>query len=145
MTNLDGGEVESLVIMGDNDGVTQLLTNLLGNVSSHTDPDVAVEVAVGIDPEDASQALVEVRDHGQGIPEKDRAHIFERFYKIDSSRARCGGEGSGLGLAIVAAIMTAHHGQVTIKETPGGGLTVRLAFPLPRAYLVTASHSLNAD
>ncbi|USR79254.1 sensor histidine kinase [Arcanobacterium pinnipediorum] len=131
VTNLDGGEVESVVIMGDNDSVTQLLTNLLGNVSTHTESDVAVEVAVGINPENSAQAIVEVRDHGQGIPEKDRDHIFERFYKIDSSRSRCSGEGSGLGLAIVAAIAAAHHGRVSIKETPGGGLTVRLSFPLP--------------
>lgn len=131
VTNLAGDDVESLVIFGDQNGVTQLLTNLLGNVNTHTSVDAPVEVAVGIDPNDPRQAIVEVRDHGPGIPEKDREHIFERFYKINSSRSRGSGEGSGLGLAIVSAIIVAHHGSVSVTETPGGGLTVRLSFPMP--------------
>ncbi|WP_216379528.1 sensor histidine kinase [Arcanobacterium phocae] len=131
VTNLNGDDVESVVIMGDQNAVTQLLTNLLSNVSAHTDSSVPVDVAVGIDLLQPKNAVVEVRDHGPGISEKDREHVFERFYKANSARTRGSGEGSGLGLAIVAAIMSAHHGQVSVHETPGGGLTVRLVFPMP--------------
>jgi two-component system OmpR family sensor kinase len=54
--------------------------------------------------------------------------IFERFYRVDSSRNRKSG-GSGLGLAIVAAIIHAHDGLISVDETPGGGLTVRVVLP----------------
>ena len=59
---------------------------------------------------------------------EDAEHLFERFYRTDSSRSRASG-GSGLGMAIVAAIMAAHGGTARVAPTDGGGLTVRLTFP----------------
>ena len=55
--------------------------------------------------------------------------MFERFYRVDSSRARGQGGGSGLGLSIVAAVATSHGGRVGVAETPGGGATFRLELP----------------
>lgn len=127
--NLAGGAVKSTVVLADENAVTQVLTNLLGNVVTHTPPDTPVEVAVGMDPKDTNYALIEVRDHGPGIPVADRERIFERFYRTDTSRSR-GSGGSGLGLAIVASIMAAHGGKATVLETDGGGLTVQLRFPV---------------
>ncbi|MGO2043825.1 MAG: ATP-binding protein, partial [Cellulosimicrobium funkei] len=69
------------------------------------------------------------RDHGPGVPTTQRGRLFERFYRADTSRNRSSG-GSGLGLAIVAAIVGAHRGRVSVRETPGGGLTVRVDLPL---------------
>lgn len=126
---LDGREVESVVVNGNQDQITQVLTNLLGNVAQHTPDDTPVEVAVGLNPKDPRLAIIEVRDHGPGIAEEDRQRVFERFYRTDSSRYR-GTGGSGLGLAIVAAIMGTHQGSAQILETPGGGMTVRLIFPV---------------
>ena len=131
VTALDGNEADSVVVWADPDAVTQVITNLLTNVLTHTPREAAVEVAVGVDPENPSQAIVEVRDHGPGIQEKDRERVFERFYRTDVSRSRESG-GSGLGLAIVAAMMAAHNGTARVAETPGGGLTVRLSFPFFR-------------
>lgn len=127
--NLSGGEAESVVVTADQDRVTQVVTNLLSNVITHTPEDTKVEVAVGIDPVNPAQAILEVRDHGPGIAITDHQRIFERFFRTDSSRSRNGGGGSGLGLAIVAAIMAAHGGSARTYETEGGGLTVRLVFP----------------
>ncbi|MDO5025099.1 MAG: HAMP domain-containing sensor histidine kinase [Trueperella sp.] len=127
VVNLAGGEVESTVALADENAVTQVLTNLLGNVVTHTPAGTPVEVAVGIDPKDANCALVEVRDHGPGIPLEEQDRIFERFYRTDASRSR-GSGGSGLGLAIVASIMAAHSGNAAVLETDGGGLTVQLQF-----------------
>ncbi|MFY9263204.1 MAG: HAMP domain-containing histidine kinase [Actinomycetaceae bacterium] len=142
VTNLEGGEVESVVITADQDRIIQLFTNLLGNVATHTPPDTPVEVAVGLCPDEDCVAVVEVRDHGPGIDDADRERIFERFYRTDTSRYR-GSGGSGLGLAIVAAIMGRHHGHAQVLETPGGGLTVRLKFP--NAIVDTSGEAASAD
>jgi len=72
---------------------------------------------------------IEVADHGDGIPEQIRDKIFQRFWRADTSRARETG-GTGLGLSIVASIVEALHGSVTVDETPGGGATFHVAFPL---------------
>ena len=73
-------------------------------------------------------AVLELRDHGPGIGEKDAAKIFERFYRADPSRTRDTG-GTGLGLAIVAAIVGSHHGSVRHHDTPGGGSTFVIEMP----------------
>jgi two-component system OmpR family sensor kinase len=72
---------------------------------------------------------IEVADHGEGIPDQIKEKIFQRFWRADSSRARETG-GTGLGLAIVSSIIEALHGSVDVFDTPGGGATFRVSFPL---------------
>jgi len=74
------------------------------------------------------RAAIAVIDHGPGIPVEDVAHVFERFWRADRSRKRTSG-GSGLGLSIVAAVVSAHGGRVTIRQTPGGGATFVVELP----------------
>lgn len=81
-----------------------------------------------INPWPGTRASVAVIDHGPGIPMESWPHVFERFWRADPSRKRTSG-GSGLGLAIVAAVVTAHGGVVTIRETPGGGATFVVELP----------------
>ena len=131
VTNLDGSAPAPLIVTADSDKITQVITNLLSNVLTHTPADTSVEVAVGIDPETPQEAIVQVRDHGPGVKREDAEHLFERFYRTDSSRSRDTG-GSGLGLAIVAATVAAHGGKARVSETPGGGLTVTLTFPIAK-------------
>ncbi|WP_264031653.1 sensor histidine kinase [Cellulosimicrobium sp. SH8] len=130
----------ALRVVGDEDRLRQVLANLVGNVARHTPPGTPVEIALGAvrpatPPDDAPDgprdavAVLEVRDHGPGVPGEQRGRVFERFYRADSSRNRASG-GSGLGLAIVAAIVGAHQGRVSVRETTGGGLTVRVDLPL---------------
>lgn len=73
-------------------------------------------------------AVIEVRDHGPGINEESRQRVFDRFFRLDKSRSRESG-GSGLGLSIVAAVVSKHNGTVRIRETAGGGTTVRITLP----------------
>jgi two-component system OmpR family sensor kinase len=121
-----------------------VVTNLVANAVRHTPDGTPVEVAVGVEP--ASQAaagdgnaaaagdrpcaVLEVRDHGAGLPPDEAGKIFERFYRVDSSRRRGNGGGSGLGLSIVSAVTAAHGGTVDVRTTPGGGATFRVALPL---------------
>ncbi|MFE7406381.1 sensor histidine kinase [Isoptericola sp. NPDC057559] len=127
-----------LVVTGDADRLRQVLTNLVGNVARHTPAGSPAEVAVGRAPDGA--AVLEVRDHGAGITPEQAKRVFERFYRADSSRNR-GSGGSGLGMAIVAAIVGAHQGHVSVAETPGGGMTVRVLLPAADGYDGASSSS----
>ncbi|WP_081844434.1 HAMP domain-containing sensor histidine kinase [Cellulomonas sp. URHE0023] len=114
-------------VLGEESRLRQVLANLVGNAVTHTPPGTAVEIAVG---HVADAGVIEVRDHGPGIDPEHAARVFERFYRVDASRGRDSG-GAGLGMAIVAAIVNAHHGTVTLEQTPGGGTTVRVTLPKP--------------
>ncbi|MCZ2263122.1 sensor histidine kinase [Isoptericola sp. QY 916] len=127
-----------VVVTGDGDRLRQVLTNLVGNVARHTPAGSPAELAVGRAPDGG--AVVEVRDHGPGITPEQSSRVFERFYRADSSRNRESG-GSGLGMAIVAAIVGAHQGHVSVSETPGGGMTVRVLLPSADGYDGASSSS----
>ncbi|MDJ0376797.1 HAMP domain-containing sensor histidine kinase [Cryobacterium sp. PH31-L1] len=106
---------EPIEAIGDEPRLRQVITNLLANARLHTDAGTTVVVdlaAVG------DRAVITVTDNGPGIPEDLRSTLFERFARGDSSRFR--GTGStGLGLAIVAAVVAAHHGDVSVDSVPG--------------------------
>lgn len=116
------------VVLAEENKIRQVLANLIGNALRFTPPDSPIEIGVGVDAT-RRLAILSVIDHGEGIPPQIRGKIFERFWRADSSRQRATG-GSGLGLAIVAAIVQAHHGEVEVVETPGGGATFRVMLPL---------------
>ncbi|HET9658658.1 MAG TPA: HAMP domain-containing sensor histidine kinase [Kineosporiaceae bacterium] len=129
-----GGPVPAVVV-GDEDRLRQVVANLMANAVRHTPPGTAVEVAVGVtaapdaEGRTAPRAVLEVRDHGPGLTPEQAERVFERFYRVDISRTRGHGGGSGLGLSIVAAVVTAHHGRVEARPTPGGGATFRVEIP----------------
>ncbi|HLS41278.1 MAG TPA: HAMP domain-containing sensor histidine kinase [Ornithinicoccus sp.] len=120
-----GRETGPAPALGDEHALRQVLANLVTNALSHTPADTPVEVATGVE---GDRVVLEVRDHGPGIPPAVAERVFERFYRADPSRSRAQG-GTGLGLAIVAAIVSAHHGRVTHRPTPGGGATFRVELP----------------
>lgn len=119
------GTAGATLVLGDDARLRQVVANLVGNVVQHTPAGTPVEIAVGTGP---GVGVIEVRDHGPGIDPEHAARVFERFYRVDASRTRESG-GAGLGMAIVAAIVSAHSGQVTLAQTPGGGTTVRVVLP----------------
>lgn len=126
LVGLDSASPARVVAVADEDRVRQVLSNLMGNAVQHTPPGTPIEIAVGVSDE---HAVIEVRDHGQGVPSEHLPRIFGRFHRVDTSRSRASG-GTGLGLAIVAAIVQAHHGTVRAIDTPGGGLTIHVALPM---------------
>jgi two-component system sensor histidine kinase KdpD len=72
------------------------------------------------------KVLLEVVDHGPGIPEPARERVFAPFQRLDDSTDR----GTGLGLAIARGFVDAMEGELELEETPGGGLTVTIALPV---------------
>jgi two-component system OmpR family sensor kinase len=116
------------VIMAEENKIRQVITNLMGNALRFTSTDSPIELEIAIDRRN-QRASIAVVDHGEGIPPQIREKIFQRFWRADTSRARETG-GSGLGLAIVASIVAGHNGTVEVLETPGGGATFRIWFPL---------------
>lgn len=116
-------------VLGDEDQLRQVFANLAGNISRHTPEGSPVEIALGSQTlNDQETVVVEFRDHGPGVDQEHASRIFERFYRIDSSRNRKSG-GSGLGLAIVSAIVESHRGTIAVSQTSGGGLTVQIRLP----------------
>jgi two-component system, OmpR family, sensor kinase len=122
------GEAPPPIVLGDENRIRQVVANLLGNARRFTAEDSPIDLRIGVEPS-AGMGWIEVADHGEGIPEQIREKIFQRFWRADTSRARETG-GTGLGLSIVASIVEALHGEVSVDETPGGGATFRVSFPL---------------
>lgn len=121
-----GEDLTAAPVWGSEAQLRQVVTNLVANALRHTPSGTPVEIAVGTDGEDA---VLEVRDHGPGVPADQRDKVFERFFRSDPSRTRDAGGGNGLGLAIVAAIVASHHGRVGVAETPGGGANFVVRIP----------------
>jgi len=116
-----------LYVLGDNKRIHQALGNLLANARTHTLRGTTIIVrATSSD----SEVSVAVEDCGPGLSIDDQARIFERFFRVDPSRARHAGEGSGLGLSIVDAIMKAQGGSVTVRSELGKGASFTLHFPI---------------
>lgn len=106
--------------------ILQVLVNLIENAKRFSEPKSQIEIAIGQRIE--GEVILEVIDHGEGIPKQLRDKVFERFYRADNSRNRDTG-GTGLGLAIVKEIIALHKGRIEVRETPGGGATFRVKLP----------------
>ena len=110
---------------GDSDKIYQVVTNLLANARAHTPAGTAIHVAT-YSADDGT--FVTVADKGPGLSAEDQQHIFERFFRVDTSRQRNSSDGSGLGLSIVDEVMKAHGGSVSVSSEPGNGATFTLHF-----------------
>jgi two-component system OmpR family sensor kinase len=119
------------VIDADPHQLRQVFANLLRNALVHTPAGTPVEVAV---TRDDGAVVLEVRDHGGGLPTLNDESLFERFWRAEHGRER-GKAGAGLGLAIVAGIVAAHGGEVHAENAGGGGarFIVRLPAGAPAA------------
>ncbi|WP_322658036.1 sensor histidine kinase [Streptomyces justiciae] len=112
--------------LADEARLRQVVTNLVGNAVSHTPAGTPIRIGVGVI---ADHAVLEVADEGPGLTPGQRARIFERFYRADTSRTRATG-GAGLGLSIAHSLATAHAGTIEVESVPGQGATFRLSLPL---------------
>jgi signal transduction histidine kinase len=116
-------------VNADRDALEQAILNLLTNAMKYSGKSRDIDLRLALQN---GSALIQVEDRGIGIPPKDQARIFERFYRVQTPENR-GVAGAGLGLALVAHIAQAHGGDVHVKSAPGEGSTFTIEIPLPRA------------
>jgi signal transduction histidine kinase len=121
---------EGCMVSGNSVALEQVVTNLVKNAVNYTPKGKNGSVTVRVEKESAHKIMLSVKDTGIGIDQKDLFHIFEPFYRGDTSRARGIGTGtSGLGLAIVNEIVRLHKGAINIRSTPGTGTEIRISLP----------------
>jgi len=104
--------------------IRQVFDNIVGNAIKYSNDQGEVNIAMSCE---ADQIIVKVTDNGPGIPAKDQAHIFDKFYRASNASSR---SGSGLGLAIVKSIVDAHKGRVWVESTVGKGSSFFLVLPV---------------
>ena len=115
------------VVEGDPDRLYQALLNLVTNAFKHGGPDAEVSITLR---DHLDRLSIDVADTGVGMEPADAEHIFERFYRADSSRHRAAGGGSGLGLAITKSLVEQHDGTISVRSAPGEGATFTISLPL---------------
>jgi signal transduction histidine kinase len=126
----DGGKAldvrlaEDIAFHGDSELLLQMIANLLDNAIRHSPPQTRIALSM---KRAVDGATAEVSDQGPGIPAGEHEKIFERFYRLDSSRAT---EGNGLGLALVSAVAALHGIKIALEDNQPG-LKVVLRFPAP--------------
>jgi signal transduction histidine kinase len=115
-----------LLVNIDSQRISQVLRNLLDNAVAHTAKGGTITVTAR---QQDNYLEVAVADTGEGIPAEDLPDIFERFYRVDKSRARATG-GSGLGLTIAKRLVEAHGGKIEVQSEPGKGSCFTFTLPV---------------
>lgn len=116
-------------IMADQDRLAQVLINLLDNAIQHSQPGGTVGLSIEREP---GTVKVHVEDQGPGLEAHDIERIFERFYRLDRSRAAGPQRGVGLGLSIARQIVRAHGGQIQVQSEVGRGSKFTVVLPAAR-------------
>ena len=120
---------QQATVFGDPERLRQLLANLLDNSLKYTD--AGGRLVVGISRE-GGFALLDLQDTPPGVEEGKLERLFERLYRVESSRHR-GAGGAGLGLAICKNIVEAHAGQIEARPSPMGGVWIRVRLPFEKS------------
>ncbi|HHY2674354.1 sensor histidine kinase [Bacillus toyonensis] len=118
-------DVPDITIKGDENLLHQVWSNIFMNSIKFSNDAGTIEFFV---EELESSVIISISDNGIGMEKEEMDRIFDRFYKVDTARAR-NVEGSGLGLSIVQKIVELHHGNVSVYSTKGEGTTVRVELP----------------
>ena len=118
------------LVWGNSTALEQMMVNLVKNALSYTPKDAGGVVTITIRPDSDDKGLFAVADTGIGISQEDLFHIFEPFYRADTSRNRTiKKSGSGLGLTIVNEMVRAHHGRIRIESQKRKGTMVSVYLP----------------
>ena len=120
---------EPVVVAGDDRRIRQVLRNLIDNAAKYSAAGTQIEVRLGI-TSDRGSAILQVRDHGPGIPPAERPRLFEKFVRLSTAGAT---RGSGLGLHLCKAIVTDHGGEIWAEFPAGGGTIFSFTIPLAAA------------
>ena len=113
-------------IYADSDRLSQLYRNLLNNSANYTDSHGQLVITIF---READNLVLDFSDSAPGVHEHELSKLFDRFYRVESSRNRHHG-GAGLGLAICRNIVLAHNGAITAQSSPLHGVTIRIDLPI---------------
>jgi two-component system sensor histidine kinase CpxA len=117
---------EPVTVAGDPELLRRAVENVIRNAIRHAPRATAVEVRLA---RENGRAVVDVRDHGPGVPEEALPRIFDAFYRVEPGRDRSSG-GAGLGLSIARRAIELHHGSIRAKNAQPG-LEVEMDLPIP--------------
>jgi two-component system sensor histidine kinase CpxA len=117
-------------VVGDPALLRSALENLVRNGVRHSAENTVVELSLDRDPNDRDRVLVQVRDHGAGVPPGDLSRLFDPFFRVEAARDR-GSGGYGLGLTIADRAVRLHGGNIVARNADGGGLLVVVRIPAP--------------
>jgi two-component system sensor histidine kinase CpxA len=120
-----------VLVEGDPNLLRRAIENLVRNAVFYTQPATKVEITLA--KKEPDQVVVEVRDHGPGVPRASLPHLFEPFYRVDEARGRKTG-GTGIGLAICRRVVHLHHGVIHAENGDPHGLSVTIALPAGRQH-----------
>jgi two-component system, OmpR family, sensor histidine kinase BaeS len=120
------GVDENCNILGDRDRLGQLFSNLLTNSLRYTEENGKLEIKVSSNTHNVE---IEFNDSAPSVSDEDMSKLFDRLYRVESSRSRVTG-GTGLGLAISKNIVEAHQGTIIASKSPHGGLQIKIILPL---------------
>jgi signal transduction histidine kinase len=112
-------------VLGDQDGLTDAVINLVANAVEYTGDGGAIDVELS---GRGDAVWLRVRDNGRGIPGEELPFIFERFYRADKARSGTGG-GVGLGLSIARDVVEAHGGHIACSSEVGRGTEFTVTLP----------------
>jgi two-component system sensor histidine kinase BaeS len=121
-------EKKPIFVLADQDRIGQLFSNLLTNSLRYTEENGKLEINV---KEIAGSVLIQFNDSAPSVADEDIIKLFDRLFRVDSSRSRVTG-GTGLGLAICKNIIEAHLGEITAEKSPLGGLQINIKLPLAK-------------
>lgn len=119
-------DLESCEVVGDDIRLSQAFFNVVDNAIKYTSAGGVIDITCRIEERFAE---IVVRDTGVGIPSEHLERVFDRFYRVDSSRHSQTG-GAGLGLAITRTAVSAHNGEICIHSEEGLGTTVTIRLPV---------------
>lgn len=118
--------IKNININGDKQSLVDLLSILLDNAIKYSPTGSQIRIAAA---KKDSRVLITVADQGQGIAAEELPHIFERFYRADTSRSKLQADGYGLGLAIAKKIADLHNAFIEVKSTPNKGSIFTINLP----------------
>lgn len=117
---------ENIIVQGNEEKLKRIFINLIENAIRYSDEKSMIQITTKVEKQ---HAMIEVLDHGIGIPKEDIPHITERFYRVNKARSRMDG-GSGLGLSIVESLLKQLKGSIEITSELGKGTVVTIRMPL---------------
>lgn len=119
--------VQNISVLGNHDSLVDVVCILLENAIKYSPPKSTISMHA---EKKGKNAIFRVSDTGPGIPTKDLPHVFDRFYRADTSRSSQHVSGHGLGLSIAQQIVAAHHGRLTAANNLDKGALFTITLPL---------------